>query len=93
MLALEAMSYARFFAIEHTFHIALNASHDQQHATVCGERETVRRCAHDGWGRQSNEVNRLEAAVCATCAVRDSASREFPRTERARIHLQDRMTI
>ena len=52
MLALEAMSYARFFAIEHTFHIALNASHDQQHATVCGERETVRRCTHDGWERQ-----------------------------------------
>ena len=32
--------------------------------------------AHDGWERQHNEINRLETAVCTTCAVRDSVLHE-----------------
>jgi hypothetical protein len=32
--------------------------------------------ANDGWERQSKEINDLEIAMCAMCAVSDSAFRE-----------------
>ena len=38
-------------------------------------------CAHDGWERQPKEINSLKDIVCATCAVSEGASREFPRNE------------
>ena len=42
---------------------------EQYRLDTDGERETVRRCAHDGWERQFKEISILNRAVRAACAV------------------------
>ena len=50
-----------------------NRLDDRENTVFCAQ---ILLCALDGWERQSNEINRLEVAVCATCAVRDCMLRE-----------------
>jgi hypothetical protein len=65
------------FPIELSITSALNPINEHRCAFASGERENIRRCAHDGLERQTKEINVLNVSVCVACAVRYGALGEL----------------